>query len=53
MADGHKILERAQKIKDALPGTAVILKTTAPICSKAKAFLEESGIQVFANTTSG
>ncbi len=46
MADGRKILEKAQKIKDALPGTVVVLKTTAPVCSKTKAFLEEAGIQV-------
>jgi hypothetical protein len=46
MADGRKILEKAQKIKEVQPSIAVVLKTTAPVCSKTKAFLEESGIQV-------
>lgn len=46
MSDGRKILEKTKKINDALPGTAVVLKTTAPVCSKTKAFLEKAGIQV-------
>ena len=46
MADGKKILEKISKIKDAQPQINVALKTTAPICSKTKAFLESEGVQV-------
>lgn len=46
MADGRKILEKAGKIKQVLPGSAVILRTSAPVCSKTLRFLEDEGIQV-------
>jgi hypothetical protein len=44
MSDGHKIIEKAQKIRIALPSTTVVLKTTAPVCSKTEAFLQKAGI---------
>jgi hypothetical protein len=31
MADGYKIFQKAQKIKDTSPSTSVVLKTTAPV----------------------
>jgi len=40
MADGKKILEKLSKIKEARPSVGVVLKTTAPVCSKTKTFLE-------------
>ncbi|MGW8194902.1 MAG: hypothetical protein ACWGOX_11625 [Desulforhopalus sp.] len=44
MADGKKIVEKATKIKEAAPSTSVLLKTTAPVCSKTKAFLLAAGV---------
>ncbi len=46
MADGKKILEKSQKIKEIQPSTTVVLKTTTPVCSKTMKFLEAEGIQV-------
>ena len=46
MADGKKILEKLHKIIDAQPLIDVALKTTAPVCSKTKAFLKSEGIQL-------
>jgi hypothetical protein len=46
MADGKKILEKAQAIKSAKPTLNVALKATAPICSKTIKFLEAEGIQL-------
>ena len=46
MADGRKILEKALKIKAVQPSFTVVLKTTAPVCSKTSKFLEAEGIQL-------
>jgi len=46
MADGKKIAEKAEKIRQKLPSAKVMLQTTAPVCSKTIQFLENSGIQV-------
>ncbi len=46
MKDGKGILAKAIKIKNHVPGAKVSLKTSAPVCSKTKAFLEEHGIGV-------
>ena len=46
LADGRKILEKANRIKGVTPSTTVILKTTAPVCGKTKSFLEDAGVQV-------
>ena len=46
MSDGKKILEKAEKIKKELPKATVSLKTTAPLCSKTKAFLQEHKIEI-------
>jgi hypothetical protein len=46
MADGKKILEKLDTIKKSLPRVRVALKTTAPVCSKTKAYLEGEGIQL-------
>lgn len=48
MADGRKILEKARKIQEVRPAASVMLKTTAPICSKTVKFLEEQGIRILA-----
>ncbi|MFQ6677447.1 MAG: hypothetical protein ACE5D0_03930 [Fidelibacterota bacterium] len=44
MKDGNKLLEIADKIKEKIPNAKIELLTTAPICSKTKAFLEKNGI---------
>lgn len=46
MADGEKILQKIEKIKLAKPGAKVLLKTTAPVCSKTALFLEGHGIAI-------
>ena len=46
MADGRKIMEKAQAIKAVIPTLNVALKATAPICSKTIKFLEAEGIQL-------
>ena len=44
MKDGKKILEAANKIKTEIK-TTVFFATTAPICSKTKAYLKENKIE--------
>ena len=44
MKDGKKILEAANKIKTEIK-TVVLFATTAPICSKTKAYLKENKIE--------
>ncbi len=44
--DGEGILAKVNKIKHHVPNAKVSLKTSAPVCSKTKAFLEEHDISV-------
>ena len=44
MKDGKKILEVAKKIKTKIK-TTVFFATTAPVCSKTKAYLKENKIE--------
>ena len=46
MADGKKILEKAQKIEEIRPLASIVLKTTAPVCSKTMKFLEAEKISL-------
>ena len=46
MADGRKILEKVNKIRQTMPDTTVSLKTNAPVCSKTRIFLLEHGIEI-------
>lgn len=46
MADGRKIMEKAAKIKRAVPGAIIKLKASAPLCSKTRLFLEKEGIEI-------
>ena len=46
MADGKKIVAKADKIKKTKPGRKVMLKTSAPVCSKTLLFLADNGIEV-------
>ena len=44
MADGKKIAEKAEQIRRVAPLATVVLKTTAPVCSKTIPYLESKGI---------
>lgn len=46
MADGRKIVEKVDKIHKVRPELTIILKTSAPVCSKTLAFLEKIGITI-------
>jgi len=46
MKDGEGILAKVNKIKNHVSNAKVCLKTSAPVCSKTKSFLEEHGISV-------
>lgn len=46
MADGRKLLEKVGSIKEVQPDASVIIESSAPVCSKTKAFLAEHGIEV-------
>ncbi len=44
--DGKGVLAKVDKIKHHVPKAKVSLRTSAPVCSKTKAFLKERGISV-------
>ena len=44
MKDGEKILQKAARIIEKVPGAIVSLRTTAPVCSKTKALLQEDKV---------
>jgi aspartate carbamoyltransferase regulatory subunit len=46
MADGEKLLEKVKQIQTVEPSAKVNIVTTAPVCSKTRAFLEKSGITI-------
>lgn len=46
MKDGAKIIEKVGKIRAQLPGIQVVLKTTAPVCSKTIRLLKEEQIDI-------
>jgi len=46
MKDGVKIFNHVQEIRKKELSIKIILKTTAPVCSKTKAFLVEKGVSV-------
>ncbi len=46
MKDGKGILAKVDKIKHHVPKAKISLRTSAPVCSKTKAFLKERGISV-------
>jgi len=48
MKDGEVILTKAGKIKEHVPNAKVSLRTSAPVCSKTKSFLEKYNISVLA-----
>ena len=46
MADGKKILNKAEKIRSHNESLEISLETTAPVCSKTSKFLNAQGITV-------
>jgi hypothetical protein len=46
MNDGMKIFKNAEAIWRTYPEIRISVKTSAPICSKTRAFLKERGIEV-------
>lgn len=50
MADGKKLLAKAEKIKTSEPKIKVSLKSTAPVCSKTIRFLAQHGIEMMAGS---
>lgn len=46
MTDGHRIIAKLGKIRKVRPGAIFDLRTTAPVCSKTRVFLEENNIGV-------
>ena len=46
MKDGKTLLEKVEKIRSRYPAANVSLRTTAPVCSKTRAFLKENGVSV-------
>jgi len=44
MADGKKILEKAEKIRSHNKEIEICFETSAPVCSKTAGFLREKGI---------
>ena len=46
MADGRRILEKAEKVKSMHPEWRISLMTQTTICSKTRAFLSEAGVHV-------
>lgn len=46
MKDAAVILEKADKIRKAVPGATIILEMIAPVCSKSTKFLSDNGIEI-------
>jgi len=46
MKDGRRLLEQAEKIGQMEKGTRITIKTSAPVCSKTRAFLKQRDITV-------
>jgi hypothetical protein len=44
MQDAHKIIQKAARIMEKVPGAIVSLRTTAPVCSQTKALLQENKV---------
>ena len=46
MKDGEKILDKAGRIRAAVPDARVAVRTSAPVCSKTREYLETHGIHI-------
>ncbi|MBU2647577.1 MAG: hypothetical protein ABIK68_05775 [bacterium] len=50
MKDGHTLLSKAERIRSQIDGATIDVRTTAPVCSKTRAFLKEQGIGIITET---
>jgi len=48
MADGRKKIKKIKKIHNLQPGIRIILKTSAPVCSKTLSLFHRSGLTISA-----
>ncbi len=46
MKDGQKIVQKANKIIETVPGATISLRTNAPVCSKTKAMLLVNKVEI-------
>jgi len=46
MNDGEKIVVKAALIREKVPGAVVSLRTTAPVCGKTKAMLQDNKVEI-------
>jgi len=46
MKDGENILKKSARIRSHVPGATVVVKTTAPVCSKTRFFLQGHQIEI-------
>jgi len=50
MAEGKKIVAKAEKIKEEMSTVTIALETSAPVCGKTIKFVEGDGIHVIRGT---
>jgi hypothetical protein len=46
MKDGEKIVQKAARIRAKVPGAAIGLRSSAPVCSKTKALLRLNNVEI-------
>jgi len=46
MKDAFTIIKKVEKIKEKVHSASVVLKTSAPVCSKSIKFLNENNIEI-------
>ena len=46
MADGRRLLEKVRILRSSISGADVTIRTSAPVCSKTRAFLEAHDVSV-------
>lgn len=47
LADTERILAKINKIHEIQADTDIVIKTSAPVCSKAVSFLDKSGVSIY------
>jgi len=47
LADGKRILAKVDKIHAVRADTDIVIRTSAPVCSKAVSFLDKSGVLIY------
>ena len=44
--DGKKIVQKADRIREKVPGATISLQSSAPVCSKTKAMLQANKVEI-------